>query len=68
MTTIFYEELLPDNVMRTIKSEVQKETGVEIKLENLCTLEGLTNEDLQNNQDYISKMAENAINIKNALS
>lgn len=68
MTTIFYEELLPDNVMKTIKAEVQKETGVEVKLENLCTLEGLTNEDLKNNQDYFSKMAENAVNIRNALS
>jgi zinc transport system substrate-binding protein len=61
VTTIFYEPLGSDSVAKTIASKTN------IKVEVLNPLEGLTKEDIKNNEDYISIMLKNLKVIKEAL-
>lgn len=60
ITTIFYEEMVGPEVAEKIATE----TGV--KCEVLCTLESLTNEEIDNGEDYLSKMEDNLVKIKEA--
>ncbi len=58
---IFFESLASPKVSETIA----KETGAEILM--LHTLEGITQEELNQNKDYLSLMQENLTNLKIAL-
>ncbi len=60
ITTIFYEEMVGPEIAKKIANE----TGV--KCEVLCTLESLTQDELNNHEDYLSKMRDNLIKIKEA--
>lgn len=60
ITTIFYEEMVGPE----IANKIAKETGV--KCEALCTLESLTKDEINNKEDYLTKMYDNLTKIKEA--
>ena len=60
ITTIFYEEMVGPE----IANKIAKETGV--KCEVLCTLESLTKDEINNKEDYLTKMYDNLTKIKEA--
>lgn len=60
ITTIFYEEMVGPE----IANKIAKETGV--KCEVLCTLESLTKDEINNKEDYLTKMYDNLTKIKGA--
>ena len=59
--TIFTEELIDPKVAEIIASE----TGAEVKV--LSPLEGLSQEQIENNEDYFSIMEKNLENLIGAL-
>lgn len=60
--TIFFEELVSPKVAETIASEVGAETAV------LNPLEGLTDEEIKDGEDYFSVMRENLKALEKALN
>ena len=60
ITTIFYEEMVGPE----IANKIANETGV--KCEVLCTLESLTKDEINNKEDYLTKMYDNLTKIKEA--
>lgn len=61
ITTIFTEELIDPKVSNIIASE----TGCQVKV--LSPIEGLSQEQVDNNEDYFSIMEENLENLVGAL-
>ncbi len=61
VSTIFYEELASDELAKNIASELG------IKVDTLNPIEGLTEEELNNGEDYLSVMKDNLTKIKEAL-
>ncbi|MBD2846744.1 zinc ABC transporter substrate-binding protein [Paenibacillus sp. IB182496] len=62
VTTIFFETLVDPKIAETIASEIGAETAV------LNPLEGLTQENLDNGEDYISVMRHNLEALQKALT
>ncbi|MNV91566.1 High-affinity zinc uptake system binding-protein ZnuA precursor [compost metagenome] len=60
--TIFFETLVDPKVAQTIAKELGAKTDV------LNPLEGLTDEDRKNNQDYIAIMKKNLAALQKALN
>lgn len=61
VSTIFYEELVSDEISKKIASETS------VKVEVLNPLEGISKEDEENGKDYLSIMKENLDKIMEAL-
>lgn len=62
ISTIFFEELVSDKVAKTIASEIQAETAV------LSPIEGLSDAQSANGDDYLSVMRQNLDALAKALS
>ncbi|MCL6457547.1 MAG: metal ABC transporter substrate-binding protein [Gorillibacterium sp.] len=60
--TIFFETMVDPKIAETIAAEVKAKTAV------LNPIEGLTDEDKQNNRDYIAIMQSNLASLKKALN
>jgi zinc transport system substrate-binding protein len=62
ITTVFYEELVPPDIAKTLAREAHVHTAV------LSPLEGLSKDELDRGADYLSVMRDNLAALRKALS